>query len=146
MTTCPPTRRHDGWTPAVRAAFLEALATFGTVRAALLAVRRGRSGAYALRSRDPEFSAAWDRALVDALGPLETMLLERAISGEHVRTVNLAGRTVCEDHRFSDRLALRLLSRLDRRAALQVAAESLRSGQSGQSGSEAIPALRALAQ
>jgi hypothetical protein len=115
-STHPRIARHDGWTPRVRAAFLEQLATTGMVQAALAAVGRGASAAYALRRRDLAFRAAWDSALAEASGPVQTMLLERALSGEWVRTVDARGREVGSTHRFDSRFALRLLTRLDRKA------------------------------
>jgi hypothetical protein len=127
----------------VRAAFLEALATTGMVGPALRAAGRGHSAAYALRRRDPAFSAAWDKALAEAVVPVETMLVERALTGERVRLVDDAGRTIAEQHRFDSRFALRLLTRLDRKAegradtlppprkSPQKNGNPLRSGQSG---------------
>jgi hypothetical protein len=100
----------------VRAAFLEELATTGMVRAALACVKCGPSAAYALRRRDPEFRAAWDAALADAVVPVESMLVERALAGERVRTLDADGRTIYEQHRYDGRFALRLLTRLDRKA------------------------------
>jgi hypothetical protein len=114
--TSPRVPRHDGWTPRIRAAFLEALATTGMVRPALASVGRSASAAYALRRRNPEFRAAWDAALVDAVVPVETMLVERALSGEWVRTLGSDGREIGSEHRFDSRFALRLLTRLDRNA------------------------------
>jgi len=121
-STHPRVARHDGWTPRVRAAFLEELATTGMVRAALACVKRGPSAAYALRRRDPDFRAAWDAALADAVVPVETMLVERALAGERVRTLDADGRTVREQHRYDGRFALRLLARLDRKADERAAA------------------------
>jgi hypothetical protein len=108
--------RHDGWTPRVRSAFLEQLATTGMVRQALAAVGRSASAAYALRRRDSAFQDAWDAALADASGPVETMLVERALTGEWTRIVDAKGREVGSTHRFDSRFALRLLTRLDRKA------------------------------
>lgn len=112
----PRVPRHDGWTPRVRTAFLEQLATTGMVRSALAAVNRSASAAYALRRRDAEFRAAWDAALADAVVPVETMLVERALAGERVRTLDSDGREIAAEQRFDSRFALRLLSRLDRKA------------------------------
>lgn len=94
------TQRHDGWTPAVRAAFLDALATTGLVRPALASVGRGVSAAYALRRRDEAFRKAWDAALADAVVPVATALMEHALA----------------THALDTHFALRLLTRLDRHA------------------------------
>lgn len=50
------TIRHDGWTPARRRQFLEALAAGLDVRRACGAVGLSRESAYALRRRDPTFA------------------------------------------------------------------------------------------
>ena len=106
------TQRHDGWTPAIRTAFLDALAATGMVRPALAAVGKGASAAYALRRRDPEFRDAWDAALADAVVPVATALMDHALATRAIDT----------------RFALRLLTRLDRKAERHAA--SARSAQS----------------
>lgn len=55
--------RHDGWTPAARASFLETLARSGVVTDACKEVQRSSQAAYALRNRDLLFAAGWDAAL-----------------------------------------------------------------------------------
>lgn len=139
--------RHDGWTPAVRAAFLDALRQFGSVRHALAAVGKARSGAYSLKARDPLFAAAWDDSLAEAALPVTTRLIDRAIGGEWVRIVDETGKELSAFHRVDSRFALSLLTRLERRAerraALAAALSSgepsveRRSGQRGQSGQSA---------
>lgn len=143
----PRVPRHDGWTPFVRSAFLEQLATTGLVRQSLAMVGRSASAAYALRRRDAGFRAAWDAALADAAAPVETMLVERALSGEWVRTLGPDGREIGRQHRFDSRFALRLLTRLDRKAE----AETLKSpkfqhnsGKSAQSAHKADSYVAAL--
>lgn len=56
-------QRRDGWTPARRAAFLEALCEKADVRRACAKVGLSRQAAYQLRRRDPVFALAWDIAL-----------------------------------------------------------------------------------
>lgn len=136
--------RHDGWTPKVRTAFLEALATTGMVRAALASVDRSASAAYALRRRDPAFRAAWNAALAQAVAPVETMLVERALAGESVRILDPGGSLMRTEHRFDSRFALRLLTRLDRKAAaytLNSPTHHEKSAQSAQSAHKTDPHL-----
>lgn len=146
--TLPRVPRHDGWTPFVRSAFLEQLATTGMVRQSLTAVGRSASAAYALRRRDAGFRAAWDAALADAAAPVETMLVERALSGEWVRTLGPDGREIGRQHRFDSRFALRLLTRLDRKAeaetlkSLTLKHNPAQSGQSVHKADSRFPALR----
>ena len=59
----PAKHRHDGWTPARRAAFLDHLAVRPDVRRACGSVGLSRQSAYRLRRRDGAFAAAWDGAL-----------------------------------------------------------------------------------
>ena len=50
--------RHDGWTPARRAQFLDRLAQNGNVLAARALVGLSREAAYKLRRREPLFARA----------------------------------------------------------------------------------------
>ncbi len=83
FTPDPRKYRHDGWTPERQRAFIEALASTGSVKLAARAVNMSPEGAYYLR-RQPgaeEFAAAWKRAL-EYGGPLiEEAALERTIHG-----------------------------------------------------------------
>jgi hypothetical protein len=119
MTDGTPATRHDGWTPAVRNAFLEAVRMTGQITAALHAVRRSRSGAYALRSRDPAFRAEWDAALLEARPVLDDLLLSRALSGTRTVVVGTDGRVLASHCETDTRLMQRMLSRLDHLAGLR---------------------------
>lgn len=119
MTNRTPTPRCDGWTPPVRAAFLEALRDTGSVTIALKAVRRARSGAYALRKRDPLFRAEWDRALLDARPLLDDRLVSRALSGTRTVVIGTDGRVVSVHRDTDTRLMQRMLSRLDHLAGVR---------------------------
>jgi hypothetical protein len=55
--------RHDGWTPARRRQFVEALAAGRCVRHACTGVGLSREAAYKLRRRDPMFAQEWQTAL-----------------------------------------------------------------------------------
>jgi hypothetical protein len=69
------TRPHTGeW----RAVFLKTLAIDGNVRAACKAAGVARAVAYRARDEHPDFAAAWDDALADALDLLEQEAWRRA--------------------------------------------------------------------
>jgi hypothetical protein len=55
--------RHDGWTPARRRHFIEALAAGLSVSRARANIGLSREGAYKLRRRDPQFAQEWQTAL-----------------------------------------------------------------------------------
>ena len=63
-----PTRkpRRDGWTPARRSAFFDALGAGLDVRRACARVGLSRRSAYNLRARDPAFARAWAGAQAGA--------------------------------------------------------------------------------
>jgi hypothetical protein len=58
-----PTVRRDGWTPARRRRFIDALAAGSDVRRACAAAGLSRQAAYKLRQRDPAFAQDWQSAL-----------------------------------------------------------------------------------
>ena len=119
--------RHDGWTPALRAAFLDTLATSGVVTDACREVQRSSQAAYALRNRDRLFAAGWDAALTMARPRLADELYHRAIHGT-VDQIWKDGVVIAERHRHDNRLSVAVLTRLDARAdrAERTAAPSLR--------------------
>jgi hypothetical protein len=106
--------RHDGWTPAARAAFLETLARSGVVTDACREVQRSSQTAYALRNRDPLFAAGWDAALSKARARLADELFHRAVHGT-VDQIWKDGEVVAERHRHDNRLSIAVLNRLDAR-------------------------------
>lgn len=78
--------RHDGWTPERQQLFIEALADYGSVRAAANSVGLAPEGAYRLR-RLPgaeEFAAAWEAALAHGVRRIEDALMDRALNGVEV--------------------------------------------------------------
>lgn len=86
--------------PAWRAAFLSALRENGVVRYACEAVQIGRQTAYDARTADPEFAAAWERALEDAADLLEQEAVRRARIGVREPVIyqgHLCGQWVTED-------------------------------------------------
>jgi hypothetical protein len=106
--------RHDGWTPAARASFLDMLAKSGVVTDACREVQRSSQAAYALRNRDPLFAAGWEAALSMARARLADDLFHRAVNGT-VDQVWKDGEVVAERHRHDNRLSIAVLNRLDAR-------------------------------
>jgi hypothetical protein len=103
-----------GWTGFSRRLFLSILAESGKVGEACDATGLVRSGAYALRNRDPVFAAGWDAAAALARAPLADRLAEQAIDGI-TDTVTRADGSTATRHRFDGRLSIAVLNRLDRR-------------------------------
>ena len=106
--------RHDGWTPAARASFLDTLARSGVVTDACHEVQLSSQAAYALRNRDPLFAAGWDAALSMARTRLADDLFHRAVHGT-VDQIWKDGEVVAERHRHDNRLSIAVLNRLDAR-------------------------------
>lgn len=71
--------RKDGWTPAVRAAFLDVLAATCNVTMACQAVGRAMTGARALKRRDGEFARLWAEAIAAGRERLEEELIACAL-------------------------------------------------------------------
>jgi hypothetical protein len=108
-----PTRQGTGWTVAKQRAFIEHLATHGSVVDASVSVWMTARSAYHLRTR-PEgaaFSAAWDMALSQAGGRLLAHAFERALKGG-VRRVWKDGELAMEETSPSDRILMWLISRI----------------------------------
>lgn len=112
-----PTQRADGWTPERRATFLEALAEGHTVEAACRHVGLSVASAYALRRRagGEAFALGWRAACLLARDRLADILASRAIDGQ-IETYTRADGTEVTRHRYDNRLAMSLLTRLDRLA------------------------------
>jgi len=110
--------RADGWSPARQRAFLETLAATGIIRAACEAAQISTRAAYALRIRrdGAAFRLGWDAAILIARARLADDLLARALTGheEVIRKDTDAGEIT--RHRHDNRLAMSMLSRLDRMA------------------------------
>lgn len=107
--------RDYGWNPRRQRVFLEALADSGIVTQACRAAAISPRAAYNLRNRDAIFAEAWVAAQALARQRLADDLLERALRGQADRIVR-NGEVVAERHRTDNRLALGLLTRLDRQA------------------------------
>lgn len=109
--------RHDGWTPDRQRRFLEALAEGHGVEAACRIVAMTHQSAYALRRRaaGAAFALGWQAAQLLARQKLADALLVRAIHGQR-ETLTRANGDVIVRHRFDNRLATAMLTRLDRLA------------------------------
>lgn len=108
--------RDGGWNPRRKRVFLATLAASGIVTDACRAASISPRSAYNLRNRDAVFAEAWVAAQALARQRLADELLERALRGQADRIVK-NGEVIAERHRTDNRLALGLLTRLDRLAA-----------------------------
>ena len=109
--------RSDGWTPERIRIFLEALADHGTVEDAARVAGMSRSSAYAFRRREEgrAFAEAWDGAVLLARPVLADELMSRAMHG-CVELIIRDGEVWGERHRFDNRHARAMLTRLDQKA------------------------------
>lgn len=99
---------RKSWTKQRRERFLVELAASCNVSAAARAAEMHTTSAYNLRSRDPEFRAAWSEALAQGYERLELAMLERAIHGVE-KDVWYRGEQVGKVNAHSDALGLGLL-------------------------------------
>jgi hypothetical protein len=107
--------RHDGWTPDKERIFLTTLAATGVIADACRACRMSRDAAYSRRnsSAGRPFALGWKAALVLARPVLADELMSRVRSGL-IERVYRGGELVAERHRHDNRLAMAVLTRLDR--------------------------------
>lgn len=118
--------RHDGFTPERIGDFLRSLAATGVVEHAAAAVGVSASAAYAFRNRRQgrAFARMWDAILVNrSRARLASELQSRAIAG-CVSVRKRDGIVVGEYHYYDNRLAMALLTRLDRLAEREAASEA----------------------
>ncbi len=102
--------RHDGWTPERQQLFMEALADYGSVRAAANSVGMTPEGAYLLR-RHPEahsFRKAWKAALNLGVQRIEDVAMDRALNGVQV-PVYAYGKIIGSRTVYNDRLLMFML-------------------------------------
>ncbi|MDD3799922.1 MAG: hypothetical protein PHE36_12185, partial [Novosphingobium sp.] len=111
-----PALRHDGFTPARRVRFLDALAGSGNVRAACAVAGISAQAAYRARRRDGRFALAWEGALALARGHAEAVVADRALNGVD-EPVFYHGEEVARRRRYDTRLLLAHLARLDAQCA-----------------------------
>ena len=110
--------RQDGWTPKRQHTFLAALAEGHTVEKCCRFVGLTVSSAYALRRRaaGAAFALGWQAAALLARDTFADTLAARAIDGQ-VETITRPDGSEVTRHRYDNRLAMAMLTRLDRLAA-----------------------------
>jgi hypothetical protein len=110
-------RRCDGLTPERQAVFLDALARCGVVGEAARAAGISRDTAYSLRNSAAgrAFALGWDAAVLISRGRMADELESRALNGV-VDKIYRNGELWGERHRHDNRLAMAVLTRLDRQA------------------------------
>jgi hypothetical protein len=109
-----PTIRHDGWTPSRQRLFLETLAGTGVVRIACRVADMSAEAAYRFRFRTEglAFRLGWEAASQIARRRLCDDLMERALEGQ-VEEISRTEEKI-RRHRYDNRLALGMLSHLDK--------------------------------
>lgn len=110
-----PSGQQIALDPPRMADFLESLQVMGNVSIACARAGVSRQAAYRARRRSMAFARAWDAALLAARTVAETALAERAIDGIE-ETIYYHGEAVGSRRRYSDRLLLAHLGRLDKLA------------------------------
>ena len=109
-----PRTRSDGWSPEKMRIFLEILAVHGTVGRAAAACDMSRESAYRLRHRNGAFRIAWDAAQRLARTLLAETVVSRALEG--YTEVWVRDGVVSEHRRFDNRLAMAVLTHLEKKA------------------------------
>ncbi|UAK24669.1 hypothetical protein [Sphingomonas nostoxanthinifaciens] len=117
VDAAPPHQRQDGWTAERRRSFIALVAEGATVEAACARVGLSVASAYALRRRagGAAFAMGWAAACLLARERLADVLMSRALDGQ-VDTYTRADGSVVTRHRHDNRLAMAMLTRLDRLA------------------------------
>jgi len=118
--------RHDGFTPEAVAGFLRHLAASGIVEHAAESVGLSASAAYAFRNRRQgrAFARMWDAILIHrARARIAGENQARAING-CVSVRKKDGIVVSEYHYYDNRLAMAVLTRLDRLAEKETGSEA----------------------
>lgn len=104
------------WTPAKQRCFVQSLAVTGSIRVSCAEARMSHRATYDLRTRanGMAFRIGWDAAILIARAHLVDGLFERAILGQRTTTQREPDCTT--HHRIDNRLAMSMLTRLDRMA------------------------------
>jgi hypothetical protein len=115
-------RNDYQWTPATRRAFLEELASTGSIHSASRHVGKSRRSAYNLRFREDgaAFRIGWDAAVLVAQAAVHDALMDRVLHGQE-EEVYATPHGGARRRRYDNRLGYRLLERLDRVVATQEA-------------------------
>lgn len=107
-------RNRTTWTPQVRAEFLEELSVLGSTASAAAAAGIAESVARYHRDTDPEFAEEWKAALARHDRSLMQQVRKMALDGVVVSVVKDAdGRVVKEDRKFSERILVAYLRRME---------------------------------
>jgi hypothetical protein len=108
-------RRCDGLTPERQVIFLDALSRCGVAADAARAAGVSRDTVYNLRNRAEgrAFALGWDAAMLMSRGRVSDELHSRAMNGV-VERIYRNGELWGERHRHDNRLAMAVLTRLDR--------------------------------
>ncbi len=107
------TRKPEKFTADVRAAYVEALARLASHKAAAAHVGVAYCTAWKWRKKDPELEAQCEAALGRAYGELLTVARKLAIEGLVEETYDKAGKVIARKRRYSERILLKMLARLD---------------------------------
>ncbi len=109
--------RYDGWTPDRQRTFCEALSDGHSVTHACRIAGLSKQSAYAFRNsaRGGAFAIAWDAAALLGRTVLADELMDRALHGVE-ETVTTADGQVTVRRRHDNRLAMAMLTRLDKLA------------------------------
>jgi hypothetical protein len=109
--------RTDGFTPERQVAYLSTLAACGVVIDACRAAGICKDTAYNLRNsaQGRAFALAWDAAILISRGRMSDELISRGMNG-CIDRLYRNGELVAERHRHDNRLAMAILTRLDRQA------------------------------
>ena len=109
--------RHDAVTPEKQVVYLSALAVCGVVSDACRAAGVSRDAVYNLRNSavGGAFALAWNAAILISRGRMADELLSRGMNG-CIDRLYRNGELVAERHRHDNRLAMAVLTRLDRQA------------------------------
>jgi hypothetical protein len=109
--------RSDGFTPERQVTYLSTLAACGVVIDACRAAGICKDTAYNLRNgaQGRAFALAWDAAILISRGRMSDELMSRGMNG-CIDRLYRNGELVAERHRHDNRLAMAILTRLDRQA------------------------------
>ncbi|WP_255326166.1 hypothetical protein [Sphingobium sp. EM0848] len=135
--------RRDGWTPARRKLFMEALAATCNVAEAARAAGKSSSSAYAQKQRDPGFAREWQQALCVAYDELEALLLRQSLFGTEQEEIVLDGEGAVKSRKVKRDYPLAIGLRLLLAHAAEVAEQRRVQGIERPDGEDAILRLRA---
>ena len=105
--------RRTIFLPELKSRFLEHLSEYGNVALACKRAGVSRQTAYRERRRQPAFAKLWDAAMLAARTVAEEALAERAVHGVE-EPLFYHGEEIGHRRRYSDRLLLAHLARLDK--------------------------------